>query len=100
MFVYVSTCYCHLKEKVLLEKCYPSPQDPHKIIKLVEELSIEEVENRRNKILDFYPNCYAFTKALSEGLVNEAREQKGLKALLIRPSIVIQMLEDPLPGML
>lgn len=98
MFVYVSTCYCHLKEKVLFEKSYPSPKDPHAIIKLVEELSDKEAEKHRDEVLDFYPNTYAFTKALAEGLVNEARDKKGLKALLIRPSIIISMLEDPLEG--
>jgi fatty acyl-CoA reductase len=98
MFVYVSTCYCHLKEKILYEKSYPSPKDPHKIIKLVEDLTVDEAEKHREKVLDFYPNTYAFSKALAEGLVNEARDKKGLKALLIRPSIVTSMLEDPLEG--
>lgn len=98
MFVYVSTCYCHLKEKVLFEKSYPPPKDPHKIIKLVENLTTEEAEKHREEVLDFYPNTYAFTKALAEGLVNEARDKRNLKALLIRPSIIISALDDPLEG--
>lgn len=100
MFVYCSTCYCQIKEKIVFEKSYPPPRDPHEIIKLVEENSLEEVENQRKEIIGSYPNSYAFSKALSEGLVSEARDKKGLKALLVRPSIVIQIYKDPFPGTL
>jgi fatty acyl-CoA reductase len=35
-FLHISTAYCHIKEKVLYEKLYPPPADPHKIIKCAE----------------------------------------------------------------
>lgn len=44
LFVYVSTAYCHLDQKVLEEKLYPSPMDPHKVIKSCELMDEELVE--------------------------------------------------------
>nr|CAD7575331.1 unnamed protein product [Timema californicum] len=42
------------------------------------------------------PNTYAFTKALSEGLVNEQMDK--LPVLILRPSIVVPVWKEPLPG--
>jgi len=42
--VHVSTSYCHLEEKVLFEKAYPPPADPHKIIQSMEMLDEPFVE--------------------------------------------------------
>jgi len=44
VFVHVSTSYCHLDEKVLFEKAYPPPTDPHKIIQSMEMLDEPFVE--------------------------------------------------------
>lgn len=38
-----------------------------------------------NRILGTFPNSYAFTKALSEGLINQ--EMDNLPIILLRPSI-------------
>lgn len=48
LFCYVSTSYCHLQEKMLMEKPYPPPADPHKIIKSVEFLD-DDVVNAMTK---------------------------------------------------
>ena len=102
LFAHISTAYCHLDEKVSLvyfykifliiridgsgikklsfftmikilhEKTYPPPADPHKIIKCVEWMDDDVVEAMTDKILGNFPNTYAFTKSLSEGLVEEA----------------------------
>lgn len=42
------------------------------------------------------PNTYAFTKALSEGLVVEA--MKDIPAMIVRPSIVIPCYKEPIAG--
>lgn len=44
LFCHVSTAYCHLNEKLLLEKSYPPPADPEKIIKSVEWLDDDVVD--------------------------------------------------------
>ncbi|XP_076277547.1 putative fatty acyl-CoA reductase CG5065 [Lasioglossum baleicum] len=96
LFAHVSTAYCHLEEKVLGEKPYPPPADPHKIIKCVEWMDDQVVEAMTDKILGELPNTYAFTKALSESLIEEAMPH--LPAIILRPSIVIPVWKEPLPG--
>lgn len=68
--------------QLLKEKPYPPPADPHKIIKCVEWMDDEVVESMTDKILGELPNTYAFTKALSEGLVEEAMSE--LPAIILR----------------
>ncbi|XP_044017829.1 putative fatty acyl-CoA reductase CG5065 [Aphidius gifuensis] len=96
MFAHISTAYCHLEEKVLEEKPYPPPADPHKIIKCVEWMDDDVVEAMTAKILGNLPNTYAFTKALSEGLVEES--MTVIPSVILRPSIVIPVWKEPIPG--
>lgn len=86
MFAYISTSYCHLHEKLLMEKPYPPPADPNKIIKLVQYLDNAEVELMTKQILGDIPNTYAYTKSLAEALVNEAGKN-GMPVMILRPSI-------------
>ncbi|PSN41792.1 putative fatty acyl-CoA reductase [Blattella germanica] len=95
-FLHISTAYCHLKERVLYEKIYPPPADPHKIIQCVEWLDDEVVNAMTKQILGDLPNTYAYTKALSEGLVAEQMDK--MPVLIMRPSIVIPVWKEPLPG--
>uniref|UniRef100_A0A1B0CFB4 Fatty acyl-CoA reductase n=1 Tax=Lutzomyia longipalpis TaxID=7200 RepID=A0A1B0CFB4_LUTLO len=96
MLCHVSTAYCHLHEKHLLEKPYDPPANPHKIINCVEWLDEPVVDAMTDKILGTLPNTYAFTKALGEGLVVETMDE--LPSVILRPSIVIPIYQDPLPG--
>lgn len=45
----MSTSYCHLNEKLLLEKPYPPPANPHKIISVVENLDEAVVHSMTKK---------------------------------------------------
>jgi alcohol-forming fatty acyl-CoA reductase len=98
MFGYMSTAYCYPHEKFLLEQPYAPPADPNEVIKLVELLHEDEVEVMKKNILGNLPNSYTFTKALAEALVNEARDNHKLPAMILRPSIVIPTYMDPIPG--
>lgn len=40
----MSTSYCHLNEKLLMEKPYPPPENPHKIIKCMEQMDADAVD--------------------------------------------------------
>lgn len=42
------------------------------------------------------PNNYCFTKNLSENVVNDYRHK--LPVAILRPSIVLSSVEDPVPG--
>ncbi|XP_026322593.1 fatty acyl-CoA reductase 1 [Hyposmocoma kahamanoa] len=94
---HISTAYCHLHEKLLEEKPYPPPADPHQVIQAMEWMDEESVAALTPKLLSKLPNSYAFTKALGEALVVEAIEQ-GLPAMVLRPSIVIPIWQEPIPG--
>lgn len=69
------------------EKPYPPPADPHKIIKCVEWMEDHVVEAMTDKILGDLPNTYAFTKALSEGLVEEV--MNDIPAIILRYILII-----------
>ncbi|XP_050528205.1 fatty acyl-CoA reductase 1-like [Daktulosphaira vitifoliae] len=97
LFAYISTAYCHLDEKVLYEKPYPPPADPNKVIQSMELLDESFVETISKEVLGTFPNSYAFTKCLSEHLVSEERKT-GMPVVITRPSIVIPVWKEPLPG--
>ncbi|XP_031619645.1 putative fatty acyl-CoA reductase CG5065 [Contarinia nasturtii] len=96
LFCYVSTSYCHLNERLLMEKPYPAPADPHRIIKSIEWLDEDIVHTMTKQILGGFPNTYAFTKCLSEALVVE--QMNEMPAVIMRPSIVIPIRYEPIPG--
>lgn len=85
-----------MKEKYLLEKPYDPPADPHKIIKLAEILDDTEMKLITAKVLDYYPNTYAYTKSLGEALVCEASNQ--IPTLILRPSIILPVWREPIQG--
>ncbi|XP_066904622.1 putative fatty acyl-CoA reductase CG5065 [Halyomorpha halys] len=97
LHVHISTAYCHLDQKVLEEKPYPSATDPYKIITSCELMDEELVESVSDKILKEFPNSYAFTKNLSESIVSDF-VKKGVPAIILRPSIVIPTWQEPIPG--
>ncbi|KAF9814368.1 hypothetical protein SFRURICE_000441 [Spodoptera frugiperda] len=76
-----------LLNKLLEEKAYPPPADPHQIIQAVEWMDEETIATMTPKLLNKLPNSYAFTKALAEALVVEAMEKANLPAMVLRPSI-------------
>lgn len=85
LFGYVGTAYCHLNEKLLLEKEYEPPTDPYKTISAAEWLDEDVLNTITKKILGDIPNTYAFTKALSEAIVAES--MKEIPSIVWRPSI-------------
>ncbi|KAL3270865.1 hypothetical protein HHI36_021382 [Cryptolaemus montrouzieri] len=96
VFVHLSTAYCHLNERVLYEKPYPPPASPHHVIKCCEWMSEEVLETITPKLLGNIPNTYAFTKALGEALVCD--EMDNLPVVILRPSIVLPIWLEPIPG--
>lgn len=90
-FVHVSTAYCHCHENELYEKHYPMNVTPETIIRIIDEMPDDIINAITPNILDKQPNTYAFTKALSEDLVNRC----GLPSGIARPSIVVGSLKEP-----
>ncbi|XP_059061569.1 fatty acyl-CoA reductase 1 [Achroia grisella] len=98
IFVHISTAYCHLHEKLLEEKAYPPPADPHQIIEAIEWMDDETIATLTPRLLHNFPNSYAFTKALGEALVVETIQDGSVPAAVLRPSIVIPIWQEPIPG--
>ncbi|XP_063372368.1 putative fatty acyl-CoA reductase CG5065 [Cydia amplana] len=96
LMIHISTAYCHLHEKLLEEKPYPPPADPHQIIQSMEWMDEATVAAVTPMLLQKLPNSYAFTKALGEALVVEAMNE--IPAVVLRPSIVIPIWQEPIPG--
>uniref|UniRef100_A0A1B0BQB9 Fatty acyl-CoA reductase n=1 Tax=Glossina palpalis gambiensis TaxID=67801 RepID=A0A1B0BQB9_9MUSC len=95
-FAYVSTTYCQCNESVLEEHAYPAPQDPYEIIEMIKNLNDQSLAEITPTLLNGLPNTYAYSKALTEDLIN--RYEKKLPIVVVRPSIVTAAMEEPLPG--
>ncbi|XP_017793591.1 PREDICTED: fatty acyl-CoA reductase 1-like [Habropoda laboriosa] len=100
-FVYVSTAYSHLYNKVIEEKFYPPPAD----VKLIEQIirADEEKESGLSKdeihdIVGQWTNLYTFSKATTEGVVQDFGRTSSFSCLVYRPSIVTPPYVEPLPG--
>ncbi|XP_053971914.1 putative fatty acyl-CoA reductase CG5065 [Hylaeus volcanicus] len=93
-FVHVSTCYSQCTEPVLEERYYPCPVQPEVLIDTVRNLPDDLLLAMTPKMLRGQPNTYAFSKALSEDLVQRC----GLPAAITRPSIVGASWKEPAPG--
>ncbi|XP_020290772.1 putative fatty acyl-CoA reductase CG5065 isoform X2 [Pseudomyrmex gracilis] len=96
VFVHLSTAYCHVDQDELGEHIYDSPHDPHDIMRLVEWLDEEAIDFITPKLLGSHPNCYTYSKQLTETLV--ANEYPNLPCIIARPSIVCPILLEPVPG--
>ncbi|XP_020298170.1 putative fatty acyl-CoA reductase CG5065 [Pseudomyrmex gracilis] len=96
VFVHLSTAYCHVDQDELGEHIYDSPHDPHDIMRLVEWLDEEAIDLITPKLLGSHPNCYTYSKHLTETLVTN--EYPNLPCIIARPSIVFPILLEPVPG--
>lgn len=94
----MSTAFIKSHEVFLRDEAYDPPADPIKVIDMVENFKETEIYLLEAKVLESSPNTYVYTKALSEALVVEATEKQGLKAVIIRPSIVLPTYQEPISG--
>ncbi|XP_072762936.1 fatty acyl-CoA reductase 1-like [Anoplolepis gracilipes] len=94
--VYVSTAYTHLDNPFIEEKTYPPIADWRKMIKMAESLDEHILSIFTAKCLNNIPNTYLFSKNLAEGVIQEY--SSFLPCAIVRPSVVINSLRDPMPG--
>lgn len=86
IFTYISTAFSHCVLGVIEEKFYDPPLDPSVLIKASESENDADVfEQLSKKLIEPWPNTYAFTKSLSEEMVR--RYKAKLPVAIIRPSI-------------
>ncbi|CAL1678653.1 unnamed protein product [Lasius platythorax] len=94
--VYVSTAYTHLDNPFIEEKMYPPVVDWRKMIKVAESLDEYILSIFTAKCLNNIPNTYIFSKNLAENVIQEY--SLSLPCAIVRPSIVLNSLKDPIPG--
>ncbi|CAH3872363.1 unnamed protein product [Pieris brassicae] len=93
VLVHVSTAYSNTHKIFIEEKVYPSPIP----LSMIDQLIKEQPDEERTKIIiKGEPNAYTFSKKLGEALL--AEKHGHVPVIIIRPSIVIASLSEPLPG--
>uniref|UniRef100_A0A8D8GG31 Fatty acyl-CoA reductase n=1 Tax=Culex pipiens TaxID=7175 RepID=A0A8D8GG31_CULPI len=95
-FVHVSTAFCQCNEAVVEERAYPAPHSPLGISKLADLVDSKVLDLVTPSLLNNLPNTYAYTKALTEDLVNGFRDR--LPVAIARPTVVIAAWREPIPG--
>ncbi|XP_055910165.1 fatty acyl-CoA reductase wat-like [Eupeodes corollae] len=96
IFLHISTLFSNCNLKFIDEEIYPAPADWKNCIQIAEQTNDEDMAILSKKFIKGFPNTYTFTKSLSEHVVNDFHET--IPAVIIRPSIVLCALFDPVPG--
>ncbi|XP_059061566.1 fatty acyl-CoA reductase wat-like [Achroia grisella] len=101
-FVYISTAYSlatkdNMKTDIL-EKFYPSPIEPEKLIDIAENFNDKALEDVCLRLRKQWPNTYTFTKIVTEELIRLNTDD--LPICIVRPTIVIGSYSEPSPGWL
>ncbi|CAG9770823.1 unnamed protein product [Ceutorhynchus assimilis] len=95
-FLHVSTAFSNCNHKEIDERFYEPPITGDKLMNLVECLDDDQLDQITKTILKDFPNTYAFTKCVAEDVVKN--EGKNLPIALVRPSIVIATVKEPVAG--
>ncbi|XP_033211757.1 fatty acyl-CoA reductase wat-like [Belonocnema kinseyi] len=94
--IHVSTAYANCNHQKIEEKMYTYPIKSVDLLKLVECMPEEAIDQLTPTIISSWPNTYAFTKAMAEDYVR--RRNKGLPIGIFRPAIVVSTANEPIPG--
>lgn len=84
-FVHISTAYSQCPLSYIKEKYYKTPMDYKLVLKLLDDISDEDLTCLTDKLIHPWPNTYSFTKAVSEDMVRQ--NFNGLPISIIRPSV-------------
>lgn len=97
-FVHISTAYVAADKpgQEIYEKVYPMRDDPIDMFEKITAMSWDEAQRRTDEIIAPFPNTYCYTKSITEHLIE--KEKGSLPLCILRPSIVIAALQEPLPG--
>ncbi|KAI8433401.1 hypothetical protein MSG28_015441 [Choristoneura fumiferana] len=96
VLVHVSTSYSNTNRDPIEEVMYPPHAEWRDTLKVCESIDEHTLRVLTPKYLGELPNTYTFTKQLAEHVVYEYKGK--LPAVIIRPSIVISSVAEPMPG--
>ncbi|KAF9408192.1 hypothetical protein HW555_012049 [Spodoptera exigua] len=94
--VHVSTSYSNTNRDPIEEVLYPPLADWRDTLAVCDTADEHTMRVLTPKYLGELPNTYTFTKQLAEHVVAEYKGQ--LPVIIVRPSIVISSVEEPIPG--
>ncbi|XP_062553532.1 fatty acyl-CoA reductase wat-like [Armigeres subalbatus] len=95
-FLYISTAYSNCIQEVVEEKFYDTDVDPEEMMRVVDAIDEQQLDTLSRKIIQPWPNTYTYAKAQAEVIFRKYCDR--LPIVLIRPSIIISTLEDPIEG--
>jgi len=95
-FLHVSTAYANCDNDITEEKIYPTTMHPSKLIKVVDWMSEDVLNDLTPKLIHPKPNTYTYTKGMAERILEE--EAQDIRVAIVRPSIVGASWQDPFPG--
>ncbi|CAF1010767.1 unnamed protein product [Adineta steineri] len=95
-FVHVSTAYSNCNRQCIDEIIYDNPFEPEKLLSAAEWMDEDMLDLITDRLLNKFPNTYAFTKGLAETYL--ASHAKHLPLAIIRPSIIGSTWREPIPG--
>uniref|UniRef100_A0A182WCN9 Fatty acyl-CoA reductase n=1 Tax=Anopheles minimus TaxID=112268 RepID=A0A182WCN9_9DIPT len=94
--VHISTTYCNPELMHVEEKIYPAKMDWREAIRMAESFDTAVLETVKQKLTEFAPNTYTYTKGLAEQICYDYRHDVPL--VVFRPSIVTNSESEPLTG--
>ena len=97
--VHISTCYanCNRKEGWIDEILYDLKLNPKELIQKIQSMNLRQLETINDSgLLRDWPNSYTFTKALTEHILYNNKENVPL--VILRPSIITAAIKEPVPG--
>ncbi|XP_014478672.1 PREDICTED: fatty acyl-CoA reductase 1-like isoform X2 [Dinoponera quadriceps] len=98
VLLHVSSTYTQIDKCVVNEILYPPEIDWRRAIEIAESVDEHTLRILTAKYIGNMPNTYVFTKKLAEQVISDYSE--SLPCVLLRPSIVISTMEDPVKGWL
>ncbi|CAH0549647.1 unnamed protein product [Brassicogethes aeneus] len=95
--VHTSTTYCNTDRKYIDEIIYPEHGNWKDSIELAEKYDSHILDVLTAKYMNKLPNTYTFSKSMAEHVINDLCKDQ-IPAIIIRPSIVISSMKEPVKG--
>ncbi|KAL3271471.1 hypothetical protein HHI36_021957 [Cryptolaemus montrouzieri] len=95
-FLHVSTAYANCNRETIDETFYKPGISYNHLLELIEMFDDEIIEKITPTLIGKWPNTYVFTKCITEDMIKQ--EGRNLPMAVLRPSIVIGSVNEPVTG--
>ncbi|XP_055596672.1 putative fatty acyl-CoA reductase CG5065 [Uranotaenia lowii] len=94
--VHVSTAFSNPEQKQMEERLYQPKADWKRMLECALKFDSQMLNILTEKITNFAPNTYTFTKGLAEQVCKDYQNQ--LPLVIFRPSVVVNTIDEPIVG--